>query len=102
MKLKATKTLANELNKMIDKYNIYGVRMHERDFSLRVDLDIYKHGRDFDHKTNTFGVIVVEYPNNYYACNKYITTNDLVKIWKNTNDKTINGLAKAFCEFVEI
>lgn len=71
MKLKATKTLANELNKKIDKYNIYGV-------------------------------IVVEYPYNYYACNKYITTNDLIKIWKNTNDKTINGLAKAFCEFVEI
>lgn len=102
MKLKATKTLANELNKMIDNCNIYGVRMREREYALRVDFDTYKHDNDFDCKTNTFGVIVVEYPSNYYACNKYITTNDLVKIWKNTNDKTINGLAKAFCEFVEI
>lgn len=102
MKLKATKTLAKELNKRIEKYNIYGERLTERQFTFMVDSNYFNHEGDFDYTTNTFGVIVVEYPSNYYACNKYITTRDLVKIWNNTQDKTLDGLAKAFFEYVEI
>lgn len=101
MKLKCTKTLANELNKNIKDYEISLIKLSENEFTWYVDIDKYKHEIDFDYKTNKYNVLCVYYPNNYYACNKYITTNELSEIF-NKCDKTLNGFIKAFFEYVEI
>lgn len=43
-----------------------------------VDFDIYRNESDFDSKTNQFKVIKIVYPDDCYACPKFITTRDLL------------------------
>ena len=107
MILKTTKTLANFLDKEAQKhektknYHIYKTEMTERAYAFNVDIDPYDHENDYNINNNKYNVIVIEYPQNYYACNKYITTNDLHKSY-NKSDKTLNGFIKKFIEYIEI
>lgn len=45
--------------------------------------------------------ILVDYPPKYYAYPKYITTNDLVRVFRRS-DKTIDGFIREFKEYIEI
>ena len=107
MLVKATKTMVNEIKKAIKDdstfkdYSITLEKFSDRQFRWYVDIDGYKHETDYNYKDNTFNVIKIEYPYNYYACNKYITTRDLVKIFR-SSDKTLNGFINSFKEYIEI
>lgn len=58
------------------------VKMNENEFKWYVDIDTSFHGLDYDYKTETFSVIRVSYPTSYYACDNYLTTRKLTKIFK--------------------
>ena len=89
MKIKTSKTLANILNKNIKDFTIKQANLNIENFKNFVDFDILEHENDYNYNNNTFSVFIVQYPNNYYACDKYITTNDLVKIYKKITNKTL-------------
>lgn len=105
MKLKTSKVMAEMLNKEIKKmgldYNITQIRLTPQQFEYYVNIDSYNNENDYNYITNKFNVIQIEYPLNYYACNKYITTNDLIKIYDKSN-KTFNGFLQEFKNYVEI
>ena len=101
MKLKVTKTLANTLNKATKYCTITTTKLTPQQYSILVDIYPFNHDNDYDIITNTYKVMVIEYPPHYYANNQYITTNDLVKIYK-MSDKTLNGFIKAFNNYIEI
>lgn len=101
MKVKATKTMARVLSQNIKDYKISLIKLDEGQFARYVDIDAFNHEVDFDHKNQKYNVIVVEYPLNYYATVKYITTKDLSKLF-NKSDKTLNGFIQAFKNYVEI
>ncbi len=102
MQVKATKVLAKELNKRIGKYNIECVKMTERQYRNYVDIDFWSHENDYNCVDNTYSVIVVEYPSNYYACNNYLTTNDLLRVFRKLQDKTLDNFARAIFNEIEI
>lgn len=106
MKIKATKVLTNELNKnkknQFKDYRINLIKLSEQQFEHYVDINgYYEHSVDYNYKTSKFNVIEVCYPYDYYACNKYLTTKDLHKIYKQS-DKTYNGFMQTFFECVEV
>lgn len=103
MKIKATKTMATALNKAMKNlgYKVSLEKFTERQFALYVDIDSYKHDADYNIEDGTFNVLKVEYPQNYYACNRYITTRDLVRAYKNSN-QTYDGFIQAVIESIEI
>lgn len=100
MKLKTTKTLANTLNKY-SKFTIRQIKLDESEFSWFVDIDTYKHENDYNYYTGEYSVFVVDYPVEYYANSRYITTNDLIYIYNKTNH-TLEHFIKAFNEYIEI
>lgn len=108
MRLTTTKTLAKVLqdyarkNEKTKDYKIYKTTMSERTFSLYVDIDTYNHDNDFDFVKDCYNVIVIEYPQDFYACNKYITTNDLTKIYNKMQEKTLDNFIKQFFDYIEI
>lgn len=87
MKVKCTKTMANEINKFFkqnEKFNGYYAKVDKlRDF--------------FEGEKQ---VIIIIYPYNYYALPHMIDNNDLLQIFKNS-DKTYNGFFNALLEAVE-
>lgn len=103
MKIKATKTMALALNKAMknSNYKVSLEKFTERQFALYVDIDTYKHDIDYNIEDCTFNVLKVEYPQDYYACNRYLTTRDLVNIYKHS-DKTYDGFMQQVIESIEI
>lgn len=101
MKLKATKTLANYLQNNIKGVEIKKVEMTERSYMLNVDLEIFDHENDYNFETDTYNVIVVNYPYNYYSLSKYITTNDILKLYNKSN-KTATDFIEQIKNFIEI
>lgn len=101
MKVKASQVMVKELKKHIQEYSITLEKLSERAFSLYVDIDSYKHDADYNINTGLFNVIKVSYPYECYAMPKYITTADLLKVFKNS-DKTLNGFIESFKEYVAI
>lgn len=106
MKVKTSKVFAKELQKELQahglSYACYQASLSPRAFRWNVDMDDYNHEQDYDYTTDTFKVIVVEYPYDYYACPRYITTKDLTRIFNNCADKTWGDFVKAFIEEIEI
>ena len=90
MVVKVTKKMASVLAKEFKDYEIEYQEMTEQAYRYCVDFDSFNHENDYNFLTNKFKVITVEYPADYYACNKYLTTNDLLKCFKKS-DKTYNG-----------
>lgn len=107
MQVKATNVLAKELKKFAKQdnrtkdYTISFEKVGEKFFTLNVDMDYWANDIDFDYITNTFKVIKIVYPYDYYASNKYLTTRTLQNIFKNS-DKTYNGFFNAVLDYIEI
>ena len=103
MKVQATKVMADFLRKSIGKrdFTISLEKMTERQFALRVSIETYRHTADYNAATGLFNVIKITYPSDFWAMPRYITTADLLYIFKHSN-KTAEGFAKSFAEYVEI
>lgn len=107
MKVKVTKTFVNELNKVkkqypkFKDYEIEFCEMDENTYRWYVDLDAWwTECDDFNLKTGKFNAIRVIYPPDYCACNKFITTKDLNKIYLRS-DKTYAGFFADVLEEIE-
>lgn len=101
MLVKATKKLAKILNDNIKDYTITLETLTEKQYSFYVDIDTFYHTNDYNIKTNKFNVIVIQYPNEFYAVNRYITTNDLNRIF-NACNKTLEDFILKFKNEIEI
>lgn len=107
MKIKTTKTLAKFLSEKLKEhettknYTLTHEQLTQNNFSWLVDMDYYKHTTDYNYNNNTFNVFKISYPYDYYACDKYITTKDLNRIFDKC-DKTANGFVNDFIEYIEI
>ena len=99
-KLKCTKALATLLNKNTpNDYYITLEKLTPNQYALCVDTDIYNHDNDFNATTNTFNVLKVNYQHDYYALPRYITTNDLRKIYFNA---PYSNFFREFEKYIEI
>lgn len=103
MKVKATKTMAKELQKALkaDGIAVEQIHMSPSAFRFLVDLNEYKHEIDYNINTGMFNVIRVVYPLKYYACTRYLTTADLMSCYR-MSDKTFDGFINSVCETVRI
>lgn len=106
MKLKISKVMLKEIKnyfktkKGFEKYDFDFMEMNINQYSNYVDYNVFDNEIDFDCSKNVFKTIRVAYPNDYYACDKYLTTNDLVKCYKNS-DKTFNGFMQSLANEIE-
>lgn len=107
MKIKTTKTLCKFLSEKLKEhettknYTLTHEQLTQNNFSWCVDMDYYNHIADYNYNNNKFNVFKVSYPYDYYACDKYITTKDLNRIFDKC-DHTANGFINAFIEYIEI
>lgn len=104
MKLATTQTMARYLAKNTKHggYEIKQEKLPVDAFRLRVSYDVWANDGDFDFSTNKFSVIKIVYPQEYFAEPKYLTTNDLCRIYKNAKERTAAGFVEAFDDFIEV
>lgn len=93
MKAKVTKTLANWLNEKL-KNTGYKAKYEEltpQQYDWNVgDTSMDTLEYDYNFSTGKYKVIKIIYPDDYYACNAYLTTQNLIDCIKHTKNHTEN------------
>lgn len=111
MKIASTKTMATLLNKIAkemgtsDRHFRY-ITVSQDVYQRYIDIDIYNaedYG-DYNWQTGKIRAIEVEYPSEYYACNRYLTTKELNRVfkWYKSSIKNADDFAKKVIEEMEI
>lgn len=95
MYVKVSKAMCSELKKNINpaRYCVDSILYREMspgEYRAYVDCDIFNHDEDYDSCKGTFKVLVVIYNDDCYAMNKYLTTRDLNRLFKDS-DGTAEG-----------
>lgn len=112
MKIASTTTMAKLLNRVAKEMS-KDSGMHFRYITITpeayrryVDMDLWdaEDYGDYNADTGKLRVIEVEYPSEFYACNNYLTSKELNKIFKNNRDGIENAddFAKVVVEAIEI
>ena len=109
MRIQASKTMASFINKMkkagelkIEHAEL--ITLNERAYSVAVG-DPIDNMADYDFDDDgfiVFKVIVIVYPDNYHACNRYITTSELKREYRRLRVKNAESLKGMLKEMIEV
>ena len=107
MQVKATKKLASWLNENLKKdakfknYEAQLVKMTEGQYRWSVGdvWDAWDYG-DYSYTDGKCSAIVIIYPLDFYACDRYITTRELLELF-NKSDKTADGFLQKIKDAIE-
>ena len=106
MRVAATSLMARSIHKSMKTRGFDGsvsfVRIPRNNYTLVVGGNIYDNERDYDDRTGTFKTIKVEYPSDYYACPRYLTSKDLRAIMAGATEKTYDGFMNEVYREIEI
>lgn len=104
MQVKVSKVMAKFLNENLLKSKGYKAVFQEftpDQYSLYVSYNIMDNENDYNYNSGKMKSIKIVYPDDYYAVPRFLTTNDLVKIFKNS-DKTVSGFLVQLWNEIEI
>jgi hypothetical protein len=95
MKVKATAAMAKEIKKALTGIaeDVFIVKMDVDNYRHTVDFEPLYHENDYNYSTNKFQAIKIIYRPDFYAMPEYVTTNDLIKIFHDS-DRTFEGFFK--------
>ena len=100
MKVKATKRMANEIQKQTG-YLASLVKYTYDEFVRFVSIYPEREMRDYDIETGKFSAIRIDYPAEEYACPRYLTTSELANIYYGC-DGSVNDFFRAVKDAIEI
>lgn len=105
MKIQVSKVFADFINKTVPNVEASVRKMSENEYRMHVGSfalwDAEQYG-DYDWQTGKFKAIVVLYPDDYYACPRYITTKELDKEFKRRGVRDAEGLKSMIKDMIEI
>lgn len=105
MRVQATKVMTNAINKYLQEH---GEKMRAEyrtaspeHYKTYVDYDLWNNEGDYLPEQARMRYIQIIYPEHFYAMPGYLTTRELLKIFKKS-DKTYNGFMDAVLEAISI
>lgn len=104
MQCKVSKVMTKKLNEEFESknYEFQYVELTPPQYKWYVDTYIYDHFNDFNKDNTKVKAIMLSYPDDYYACNKYITTNDLIKCLSECETNDYKSFMKSVWRMIEI
>jgi hypothetical protein len=82
-------------------YKISLVKIPRERYIALVDCDIFANDIDYDMRTGNMKAILVEYPIEYYAMPRYVTTRELQRIFRES-DHSYDGFKRSLIDNIEI
>lgn len=106
MIVKVSKVFAkfiNETAKAMD-FKAYAtvVAVRSSAYEFVTGTSLWDAGEDYDHMTGTCRVIEVSYPEEYYACRKFLTTYELNREFRRRNVKSVSDLQLMLKDMLEV
>lgn len=106
MNIQVSKTFANFINKtakeMGFKAHAEVVTISTGAYSFTTGTDLWDAGDDYDCATGTCKAIKVSYPDEYYACSRYLTTYGLTNEFRKRGVKDVAGLKTMLRDMIEV
>ena len=92
MKIKVSKVFAKHIEKVLPEYTVRVIELSDESYQALVGESVYtaEQWGDFNEKTRATKVIEIQYPAEYYALPRYLSTYEINQIFKGIN--TIEGL----------
>lgn len=106
MKVKATAAMAKAIRENCNSAGLYSVecvKLSAESYRWNVSCNTCFYGyegNDYDTKTGKYKAIRIEYPAEYFAMPRYLSTYDLHRVYKHS-DGSFEGFFKALEEEVE-
>ena len=101
MIVKVSNPMKKLINDLSDNFKCELVKMSIKEYEYSVDYNALEHENDYNYETLQFKVLRIVYNSELYACDRYLTTNDLVRIFRNS-DKTYEGFKSELLGYLEI
>lgn len=106
MNIQVSKTFANFINKTAKEMGFEAhaevIALRSSAYTFATGTDLWDGERDYDWKTDTYRVIEVSYPYDFYAANRYLTTYELTKEFRRRGVKTAEELKDMLRDMLEI
>ena len=106
MYIAVTKVFANFINKTAKALNFKAhaevITLPSNAYTFHTGTDLWDAGDDYDFTTGRCKVIMVEYPGNYYACTRFLSTHRLTKEFCDRKVKTLEGLKEMLRDMLEV
>ena len=106
MNIKVSKVFANFINKTAKEM---GFEAHAEVIALRSSAYTFATGNDmwdgdcdYDWKTDTYRVIEVSYPYDFYATRRFLTTYELVQEFRKRKVESVDELKEMLKDMLEI
>ena len=107
MKIKVSKTFCSYINKVAKetgkRFSARFIAVSEAQYNLRCGniFDAYDYG-DYNFENNTASVIAVNYPPEFYACDRLLTTKELTQEFRRRQVTTEPELRRMIVDMLEI
>lgn len=101
MEVKVSKTIARTLQKAFQDYEVLYCELPVEGYKLFVDYNVNAHINDYDWDKQVMKYIKVLYPYEDYGNANYLTTNDLERLF-HESDKTMDGFIQRVFDEIQI
>lgn len=106
MNIQVSKVFANFINKTAKEMGFEAhaevIALRSSAYTFATGTDIWDGECDYDWKTDTYRVIEVSYPYDFYATRKLLTTHELVSEFRKRGVKTADELKEMLRDMLEI
>lgn len=105
MNVQVSKAMTNEINNYFKNngipYKAQYETMTPAAFGWNVDINTEQHEADFLPASGKMRAIKILYPEDFYACPRYVTTRELLRVFRKSN-KTLAGFLGNLCDEIAI
>lgn len=102
MNIQVSKRFADFINQSVKNVSARVVHVPEKYYTFFTGVDQFVSERDFDCEKGAFRAIQVSYPDNYFACDRYLTTYGLVSEFRRRRVKDAEGLKEMLVDMLTI
>lgn len=102
MNIQVSKRFADFINQSVSNASARVVKIPERAYCFLTGQDPFEGEADYDCADGKFKAICVSYPSNYFACDRYLTTRELVGEFRRRKVKDAEGLKSMLIDMLEV
>ena len=94
MKVKVSNKMREVIREAFPDCDVSLDKITRESYAVNVDYDLDRNAVDLDAKTGKMKVITINYPGEYYAIPAQVTTRDLIRIFRQASDNTLDAFKR--------
>lgn len=94
MRVQVSQPMTKLINEVFQDSRVKLLKMNPAIYENTIDYDLFRHTDDYNINSGMFKVIEIIWSAEYYAMPSYITTRDLVRVFR-SSDGTLAGFKES-------